>query len=727
MSAPPYLALRADTSGSATRETSLFVSPSLALRAQLTAWLAALVVLAAALLGQGVWAEVPSQGRYGDDNIAARLYLEGPPEAGETWMLALRFTPKSAEWHGYWANPGDAGQGMRLSLDLPEGWEAGEPQYPVPERLLIGSLMNHIYKGAYTVLVPVNVPAGASLENVPRITGHVEYLACTDVICVPQDALLEARPGGDFVRWQAEAAPLLDAAARFANPGKVLRIAIPLPATVALVDPHVFIANERLIDHAALQILRRAGDVLVAEIPLDERGTGSIDALAGMLAFGDGSGVRFEAVAGEVPQGGEVIAGAAAQLLIPPLWTLILGALAGGLLLNIMPCVFPILSLKALSLARAGESEAKARSEGLAYTAGVVLACVALGGLLLALRAAGEQVGWAFQLQEPGVVVALLVLASVITANFAGVFEVPSFSFTRSGQPAGAFATGLLAAFVATPCTGPFMAAALGAALLLPVAQALLLFAMLGLGLALPFLALGFIPALRRMLPRPGAWMERFRRIMAIPMGLTALALLWLTVQLGGRGFALFALVLLFGIVLGLWVVGRLQQAGKMAWPAFGLVAAPFLVFGAFALPASFAAPSVQAKQSLHAPLAFNEAALAEARSRGKPVFLWFTADWCVTCKVNEGIAIEREEVRAAFEAAGIVTMVGDWTVRNEAITRFLTAKGAAGVPLYLWYPPGDAEPEQLPQVLTPDMLIQRAKSGANGTASGIASVVGSD
>lgn len=674
-----------------------------------------LALLAALLMASGAWAQVPDRARYGDANIAAALYVDGAPKAGATWMLALRFTPRSEEWHGYWSNPGDAGQGMRLTLDLPAGWQAGAPLYPVPERLVIGSLMNHIYKGAYTVLVPVSVPAEAAVTGAPRITGHVEYLACTDQICVPQDALLDVQAGGDFARWRAEAAPLIEARAAFTLSGQTLRVAIPLPASVALIDPHLFVAEERLVAHAAAQVMRRAGDVVVAELALGEYRAGDPAVLEGILAFGDGSGVRFEAERGAVPAGGEVIAGAAALPVIPPLWTLILGALAGGLLLNIMPCVFPILSLKALSLARAGESEAKARSEGLAYTAGVVLACVALGAALLALRAAGEQVGWAFQLQEPGIVVALLVLASIITANFAGAFELPSISITRSGQPAGAFATGLLAAFVATPCTGPFMAAAMGAALILPVAEALLLFACLGLGLALPFLLLGFVPALRRHLPKPGAWMERFRRIMAIPMGLTALALLWLTVQLGGRGFALFALVMLFGVILGLWVVGRLQRAGKMAWPAFGLVAAPFLIFGAFALPASFAAPSDKARASLHAPLAFSEASLAEARASGKPVFVWFTADWCVTCKVNESVAIEREEVRAAFEQAGVITMVGDWTVRDEAITRFLTAQGAAGVPLYLWYAPGAAAPEQLAQVLTPEMLAQRARNSGTG------------
>ncbi len=670
--------------------------------------LAFAVLLWAGAGGAAYAQERPAEPRYGDDNIAAELLADGMPRAGEEWMLALRFTPSAPEWHGYWSNPGDAGLGMVVTLDLPEGWEAGEHLYPVPKTLLTSGLMNHIYEGQYSVLIPVRVPESAVIEGLPEITGYAEYLACTDRICVPQDALLSAGQGGDFARWRAEIAPLLDAQGSFEVAGGQLRVAIPLPASVALIEPHLFIENTRLVAYAEVQTFRRDGDMLVAQIPLDEFGTGEAEAVSGILAFGDGSGVRFQATAGEVPTGGELIAGPVSMANTPPLWTLILGALVGGLILNIMPCVFPILSLKALSLARAGGSEAEARSEGLAYTAGVVLACVALGGIMLALRAAGEQVGWAFQLQEPSVVIALLVLATIITLNFAGIFELPSVD-TGKGAGRGAFATGLLAAVAATPCTGPFMAAALGAALLLPTPLALLLFATLGLGLALPFLLIGFVPALRRMLPKPGAWMDTFRRIMAIPMGLTALALIWLTVQLGGRGFALFALVMLFGIVLALFVVGKLQKAGKMAWPAFGLVAAPFLIFGAFALPYGYEAGGGRAAQeSVLEPRIFSRDALAEARASGQPVFLWFTADWCVTCKVNESVAIEREATREAFEQAGVIAMVGDWTVRDEEITQFLTDQGAAGVPLYLWYEPG-ADAEQLPQVLTPDMLTERA------------------
>lgn len=648
------------------------------------------------------------------DRGTAALAVEHAVVPGGTVDLALRFQPQKG-WHGYWSNPGDAGRGLRLEWKLPAGWSVGEPQFPIPHQLVISGLMNHVFEGEHAVLVPLSVTADAVPGQTYPIEVYGEWLTCSDTLCVPQWAVLRAQVqvvakvenGGDqrFGLWRAAIPPLLDSNGRFAMGANRLHLAIPLPAAMRIDDPHVFIENERLVDYAAPQTFRRMGDWLVAQIPL--KGGAEVQQVEGILALGRDSGVRFVALPGEVPQGGDLVA--SGDIPLPSMWLLLVGALVGGLLLNVMPCVFPILSLKAISLARAGESQVQARREGLAYTAGVVFACVALGALMLVLRAAGEQVGWAFQLQEPGVVVGLLLLAVAITANLAGVFELPSLSITRQGEPTSAFATGLLAAFVATPCTGPFMAAALGAALLLPWLQALLLFAVLGLGLALPFLLIGLIPALRARLPKPGAWMVRFRRLMALPMALTALALIWLTARLGGKPFALMALVVVIGLVVALGVVGRLQARGKMAWPAFGLIAAPFLIFGAFALPAAYAEQSSNTAQSILSPQVFSETALAEARASGQPVFLWFTADWCVTCKVNEKVAIEREGTRAAFEQAGVIAMVGDWTRHDPAITQFLAQHGAAGVPLYLWYEP-DSEADQLLQVLTADMLVERAE-----------------
>ncbi|MXO74265.1 thiol:disulfide interchange protein [Altererythrobacter aerius] len=643
------------------------------------------------------------------NHIAARLVAEGPAEPGETLTIAIAFDPEPG-WHGYWSNPGDAGYGMELDWELPAGWRAGEPQYPVPQKLVIGGLMNHIYEGPYSVLVDLVAPAG-SAEAANRIALDARWLACTDTICVPEQARLaldlsQASPErAAFDQWRAAIPALLDQPARYAIEGGYLRLAVPLPRTMPVTGPHVFIGPRDLVDYAAPQAFARKGDLLIARIPLAAT-VASPDSIEGILALDDGDGIRFRGEPGAVPADGTPIVSAASET--GPLWLLAIGALAGGLLLNIMPCVFPILSLKALSLARAGESDGKARIEGLAYTGGVMLATIALGAVMLALRAGGEAVGWAFQLQEPAVVVALLVLAGAITANFAGLFHLPSLSIDRGGEPAGAFATGLLAAFVATPCTGPFMAAAMGAALLLPPVEALLLFTALGLGLALPFLALGFVPRLRRMLPRPGPWMERFRRIMAIPMGLTTLALVWLCWRLGGPWFALGAL-LLAALAVGV-IVWAMRERARDRRHAYILVlgASILAVCSAQFLPRLFEQPSRQADTGMLSAQPFTEDRLAQARASGRPVFVWFTADWCLTCKVNEQVAIEREPTRAAFERAGVVALVGDWTRRDPAITRFLADRGVAGIPLYLWYAPG-AEAEVLPQVLSPDSLVTLA------------------
>ncbi len=683
-------------------------------RASNLPFVAALLALLIAIISLPALAQ--DQAARGDlmDRGLARVVSEKAIAAGESGDLALVFNPDQG-WYGYWKNPGDAGQGMRLDWRLPEGWEVDDPRYPVPQTYVVQGIMNHIFEGEYAVLARLHVPEDTAAGAYP-VSVFGEWLTCSETLCVPQWATLstvvtvgevgEVQPR--FAEWRALLPPLLDSEAGFEITGDTLRISIPLPATLEITNPHVFLAEEDLVDYAAVQNFWRDGDKLIAQIPRSNR-AGMADKVSGIIALnGTRDGLGFTATLADVAIAGEPLGRRAGD--IAPFWLLLVAALAGGLLLNLMPCVFPILSLKALTLARAGESEAQAKKEALSYTAGVMIAVLALGALMLALRAAGQQVGWAFQLQEPGIVVVLLVLASVITANLAGMFELPNLSVTSAGGRSSSFATGLLAAFVATPCTGPFMAAALGAALVLPTAQALLLFAALGLGLALPFLLLGYVPALRTMLPPPGPWMDRFRRTMALPMGLTALALIWLVSRIGGQMFALCALIMLMGILLGLVVTGRLQKAGKMAWPAFGLIAAPFLIFGAFSLPHSFSTEQSAEAESLHDPVAFSADGLAQARASDAPIFLWFTADWCLTCKVNESVAIEREQVQAAFREAGVIAMRGDWTRRDEEISGFLTEQGAAGVPLYLWYPAGESG-EQLPQVLTPDMLVDIAEA----------------
>ena len=657
------------------------------------------------------------------NHIAAQLVAPSVVTPGHEGQLVIRMTPETG-WHGYWLNPGDAGLGMQLDWTLPQGVATGEPRYPVPRTLLVSGLMNHVYEGEYGVVVPFTVPASFTGAQIP-VRLKAQWLACTETICVPERtelfATISVSRAGEgpvplvaptrFDAWLAKLPAPLDRSAAMDLNARTLRLAIALPAAVELVNPHVFIRDDKLVDYAAPQVFARQGDTLLVTIERAKFAARDADAIEGLLKLDDaGNGVSFTAKPGRVPSGGEPV-GASGQGApdLPALPLLLLGALAGGLLLNVMPCVFPILSLKALSLARAGESEAHARIEGLAYTAGVVVACLGLGAVLLALRAGGEQVGWAFQLQEPAVVVALLLLALAITANLLGLYEFAVPGFVGGASPRsytqGAFATGLLAAFVATPCTGPFMASAMGAALLLPVIPAMALFAALGLGIALPFLAVAFIPALRTRLPRPGPWMTRFRRIMAVPMGLTALALVWLTWKVGGE--MVFAVALLFGILLcgALLGVGRAQKRGRSARAAAILAAFDVLACLVLLPPA---APVSAEAASILPTRPFSEDALREARASGKPVFVWMTADWCLTCKVNEDIAIEREETRAAFEKAGVVVLRGDWTRRDPAITRYLTAQGAAGVPLYVWYGQ-DGKAQQLPQVLTPGLLAGQA------------------
>ena len=648
-------------------------------------------------------------------HIQPILLAESEGAPGSHITLAVLMQPGTG-WHGYWINPGDAGQPLTVDWTLPRGASLGALRFPVPGTLLVSGLMNHVYEHNYAVLVDLAVPADAVPGTALAVTGKAQWLACTDKICVPEQADLAltikvGAPGARDARfdgWRAALPAPLGSQAKFALAGNVVRIAVPLPATAKLDQPHLFVSSERVVDYAAPQRFLRDGDTLVVELPRARFEPVKPGKLAAVLRLNSaGDGVTIDAAPGPVPSGGTPLEGAA-----PPacLAVLLLSALLGGLLLNVMPCVFPILSLKALSLARAGESERQARREGLAYTAGVVLACLALGGLLLALRAGGEQVGWAFQLQEPLVVAALLLLAVTITANLAGLFEFAVPGFAGDGSPQGAFATGLLAAFAATPCTGPFMAAAMGAALLLPVIPALALFGALGLGLALPFLLLAYVPALRRLLPRPGAWMNWFKKAMAVPMGLTVLALVWLAWRVGGDKFAIILVVLGQFLYFVLNAIGSRQRLGlglrPTMWASLILIAAIALFAPSAIDPA--AAPS-DASDSILPTQPYGEDALAKARASGKPAFLYFTADWCLTCKVNEAAAIEREDTRAAFEKAGVIVLRGDWTRRDAAISRFLSAQGAAGVPLYMWYPANGGAPQQLPQVLTPALLADLA------------------
>ena len=632
--------------------------------------------------------------------IDPELVAEGPAPAGGEVELALHMRTNPG-WHGYWLNPGDAGLPMDVKWQLPPGFAAGPLRYPVPTRLEVAGLMNYVYERDYAVLVRLKVPAGAT-GSVP-IRAEAHWLACTDKICVPEQGQLSLDlPVGtgtpnraQFDDWRRELPRPLVTVGRFAIAGDKLRVAIPLPASVAVEKPYLFAEADRIVDYDAKQIFSRSGDLLIAELARKELTPADF---TGVVAIGEGQGLEFRAVPGTAPVNGAPIG----QLGLDAVWLAVLGAIAGGILLNLMPCVFPILALKALQLSRAGESASEARRDAFAYTAGAVIGTGALGAILLAIRAAGAEAGWAFQLQDPRTIMLLLLLAVAITANLLGLFELPVLG--GGARPAGSFGTGALAAFVATPCAGPFLGAALGTALLLPLAGSVLVFAALGLGLAIPFLLVALIPALRKRLPKPGPWMRRLQRFLAIPMVASAIAALWLLYRQGGLTALLIGLAGAAALCLLLFGAGQRQRSGaRILWAIPAAVAMAVLLL--VVTPSRDGAPVRTSGDA-----AWSEAAVAREQSSGHPVFVYFTADWCLTCKVNETAAIDRDEVRNAFKKAGVTVLAADWTNGDPAITRFLESRGRAGVPVYLWYVPGQ-EPEELPQLLTPAMLISRAQS----------------
>ena len=634
--------------------------------------------------------------------IEPQLVAEGEARPGGEVELAIHMRPKPG-WHGYWLNPGDAGLPMDVKWRLPPGFSAGPLRYPVPTRLTIAGIMNYVYERDYAVLVRMKVPAGT--EGTHPIRADATWLACTDKICVPErgeldlDLSVRASPPTNrpqFDQWRRALPRPLATRAAFALSADSLRVAIPLPRTVEVGKPYLFPAVDGPVDYAGTQRFRRLGDLLIAELP---RRSGEPKEFSGVLAYGEGSGLEFHAVPGNVPVGGRAIGDTGAKAVL----FAVLGAIAGGLLLNLMPCVFPILALKALHLAKGGRDEREARRDALGYAAGAIIGTGALGMALLAIRAGGSSAGWAFQLQDPRTILVLLLLTTGITLNLLRIFELPAIA--TEALPSNSFGTGALAAFVATPCAGPFLGAALGTALLLPPAGSVAVFAALGLGLALPFVAIAFIPALRRRLPKPGPWMAKLQRFLAIPMGATAIGCLWLLWRLGGGTALQIGIWATVIVVLTLVGAGLMQRKGKQTGYLATLAAVLVAGIGVAFMPER----QETASHAVAGAEPWSEEAVAMDLKNGQPLFVYFTADWCLTCKANEAAAIDREEVRKAFDAAGVRVLAGDWTNGDPEITRFLESRGRAGVPLYLWYEPGH-QVEELPQILTSGMLISHAQ-----------------
>ncbi|WP_458095547.1 protein-disulfide reductase DsbD family protein [Roseomonas sp. WA12] len=634
---------------------------------------------------------------------------------GQPFRLALRQV-LAPGWHSYWTNPGDAGEPPALDLSLPDGGEAGTMTFPAPQRIPFGPLVNFGYLGEAVFPLVVTPPKDPAPGRLFTIEGTGRWLVCADV-CIPEE-------GSFRLDLPVEAAPRPDPAA--AGLFRAAEAALPRPSAFAVragfegakgaielsgtgIGPgavreaYFFPESAGVVESAAPQMLSLRDGALVLTLT---RGTSPVpEALSGVVAITDAAGVRSAYAVSAVPGAVPATAGTGAGFLVVVGW-----ALLGGLVLNLMPCVFPVLAMKAMGLARlSGASRGAVRGEALAYVAGVVVAFLALGGALVAARAAGMAAGWGVQFTSPVLVACMAWLMLGVGLNLSGVFAVhgPALGGGTLGRGArgGSFGTGVLAVAVATPCTAPFMAAALGAAMAMPAGPALAVFGAMGLGMALPHLVLAVVPSLAGLLPRPGAWMERLRQALAFPMYAAAAWLAWVvSVQAGPDGLV----PVLGGAVLvgfGAWALGVSQATPRRGWIGRGL--AVVSVLGALALLprlSDAAGPGVVAETSGEA---WSSARVAALRAEGRPVFVNLTAAWCITCRVNERMALETEATRAAFAKAGVAVLTGDWTRGDAAISALLREQGREGVPLYLLYPAGGGAPVVLPQILTERMVIE--------------------
>jgi thiol:disulfide interchange protein/DsbC/DsbD-like thiol-disulfide interchange protein len=629
---------------------------------------------------------------------------------GQAFQLGLRIR-LAPRWHSYWRHAGDAGAPTEINLTLPEGSTAGPIAWPTPQAIPFGPLMSFGYYGEVMLPMQITPPASLRAGEVFSISAEATWLVCDD-ICIPEEGsfrldlpvVAEAQRNSDLAPLFAAAAAALprpspwQASATIQGDALRLRLTGPGLGRESLQEALFIPGTSGLLDHAAPQRLGHGVDWLELTLKRAERPE-NLATLEGVLLLTDQGGRRL---------GYDIAAPLLTGAAFLPLWQALIFALIGGVILNLMPCVFPVLAMKAMALARlGGAARGAVRLEAAAYTAGAVVSFTALAGLLLALRGAGMALGWGFQFTSPVFVLAIAWLMLAVGLNLSGVFALggpigAGGHIAARGGFLGSFATGALAVLVASPCTAPFMAAAIGAALVMPAPATLAVFAALGLGLAAPTLILALAPGLTRLLPRPGPWMERLRRIMAWPMYGAALWLVWvLWAQSGWPGVAL-ALAGGLGLGFAAWAFGRAQSEGRRR---LGPVLAALALLLALPFGLTAAPPPPTASDTAES---WTPARVEALRAEGKGVFLNVTAAWCITCQVNERIALRRDAVQAAMAARGIVYLKADWTRGDPAITALLRSHGREGVPLYLFWPPGGGEAVILPEVLTEAMVLRQ-------------------
>ncbi len=686
------------------------------------------------------------------DQVRAELVAHAPDgvDAGKTIWVGLQLTHQP-HWHTYWKNPGDSGLPTTLQWTLPKGVTAGEVVWPTPQRIAVGPLANYGYEG--TVLLPVPLHIGAGFD--PGIgSGEVSiklsasWLVCRQE-CVPQDGQFELRipargstalHSADFEAARAASPQALGGTLKAHVDGNgVLLTATGLPAawqgralqafpeSINVFDaPGTPQGSDAVANDGAPVQGRQVwqNGVWSARMPLSIQRDSSPRQLPFVLALGNQglAGVAMVngtwppvqnlAVLPIGPQNALTAATPSTTETPRPLvntgglaWVIaLLAAVVGGLILNLMPCVLPVLAIKMFSLVRHNQhSRASQRAQGTAYAVGVILSFMALGGLMLALRATGEQLGWGFQLQSPAVIAGLAALFTLLALNLAGVFEIghvlpPGLAGLQMRHPmVDAFLTGVLAVAVASPCTAPFMGASLGYAIDLPTGQALGIFAALGFGLALPFLLASWVPSVAHWLPQPGAWMDTLRHFMAFPMLATVVWLVWVLGHLSGVDGAASLLLLLLALSMVVWCLGLRGKSRRIgAIVSIAICAALLWAIGQNvtkmdtpATPPLGAASSLASEGTVWQVWAPDR--VAAELAQGHPVFVDFTAAWCITCQYNKKTTLSQPELLADFQARKVTLLRADWTRRDPTITQALERLGRSGVPVYVLYQTGHA------------------------------------
>jgi len=675
------------------------------------------------------------------EHVEAQLLAErtaAQPGKPITVGLQLRMAP---HWHTYWKNPGDSGLPTKIQWVLPAGWKSGAIQWPYPKPLPIGPLTNYGYEDEVVLLSELTPPASAA-PGTAAIKAKAEWLVCKD-ICIPEKGELDiaipiaATEGGidkkaeGPIRNARSQLPVEPAGWKFESQatGTTLVVRMTPPrGENAPAKATFFPERENLIENAAPQKITRDGAGLRIEMKLTEPVTTGLTSVSGVAVSdsgwkGYGKAIEIVAPSATLPPvaaattdsgGGGVskssIGGSALVALA--------FAFLGGLLLNLMPCVFPVLGIKVMGFVEHAHGDARAmRMQGVIFGIGVLVSFLVLAGLMLALRSTGVQLGWGFQLQSPTFVTLLAALFFVLALNLSGVFEWGAFAqsmtsdLTAKGRYADAFLAGVLASVVATPCTAPFMGAAVGFTLAQNAAVSLAVFAFLGIGMAAPVVALSFFPRLLRVLPKPGAWMETFKQVLAFPLYATVAWLAWVLGAQAGNDAIAMLLAGLVLIAMGAWVFGRW---GHVEGPfptvaALGLAVMGLLVAWPGPNPegpgAGTTVKATPAKGELPWQ-AWTPETVRDLAAEGRPVFVDFTAAWCVTCQVNKRVALHDKDVVKAFAERGVVPLKADWTRQDPRITATLSELGRNAVPVYALYVPGESMPRLLPEVLTPSIVL---------------------